>query len=884
MRNSRNYSLYHKVRGVPYSRNPKPISRSAGSSPSTTERVTVSGVGLRAGVSGEGNGSSSSNDEIAGPSRADVFGKDNGSSSVPNQEIAGQPRTGVSGEDNESSSSNDEIAGPSRAGVSGEDNGSSSFPNHETAGPSWAGVFGSMSPGNEFLDTGDDFNDQGNATDYDHEGDETDSNAEFGPDDFFEHSEEDSMFEEGEKLNPNLNITKNEVILMLMNIFMRHNLTNRAMEDLLRMLNIIFGRKSLPESFSSFLALCSSQDYHRHYVGDNCKLYQGENVAESCSNCCNTKKSFFISFDWESNLKRILAKHWELIVNHRQSSNEENDIKDIVDGKIIKNVTQQTRSNATDISLSFNTDGVAVFNSNTRKSLWPIIVTINELPPDLRFSRRNTIVAGLWLSREEPDLNVFLTPFLAQIQKLSENGVQLNEHTKCSVSTVCCCVDSVARCKIQQLKQYNGYEACSFCTHPGSLVETKQVRYKYLENVRPRTNIDVLKAMALSNQRGEPVNGFKGISPLVSIQDFDIVEGCPVDYLHCVLLGVCKLMAKLWVDGVGSDYYIRAHVAQIDNVLDSTYSFHESSRNARKFSDRNSWKGNEWQAWLLLYGPICLLNVLPQKFYDHFCTLSTTIKTMLCGPLNSQVIGECEAQLSQFVKQFEMFYGEQHMNYNVHLLLHLSNCVRNFGPLWAFSLFNFEDLNGVLKKFVKGPNSPILQVTMRCNLYHERFYSPMFELVQQKVVSFCKSLDSKPQISTIVGKCPIELLETIEHDYADNLFFIQNNFITGKYLFKPDRKWPNESERFRCDSTFSIVDDGHTIFGIIRQILTKNTNVFFVYIPIAINHINDCFASGTVASRRLKMVKINSSLKKCVRIKRDDTLYVCKVDFVPYKD
>ncbi|KAL1398120.1 hypothetical protein pipiens_001209 [Culex pipiens pipiens] len=237
MRNSRNYSLYHKVRGVPYSRNPKPISRSAGSSPSTTERVTVSGVGLRAGVSGEGNGSSSSNDEIAGPSRADVFGKDNGSSSVPNQEIAGQPRTGVSGEDNESSSSNDEIAGPSRAGVSGEDNGSSSFPNHETAGPSWAGVFGSMSPGNEFLDTGDDFNDQGNATDYDHEGDETDSNAEFGPDDFFEHSEEDSMFEEGEKLNPNLNITKNEVILMLMNIFMRHNLTNRAMEDLLRISN-----------------------------------------------------------------------------------------------------------------------------------------------------------------------------------------------------------------------------------------------------------------------------------------------------------------------------------------------------------------------------------------------------------------------------------------------------------------------------------------------------------------------------------------------------------------------------------------------------------------------------------------------------------------------
>lgn len=41
--------------------------------------------------------------------------------------------------------------------------------------------------------------------------------------------------------------------------------------------------------------------------------------------------------------------------------------------------------------------------------------------------------------------------------------------------------------------------------------------------------------------------------------------------------------------------------------------------------------------------------------------------------------------------------GVKATSMNVHLLRHLHKCVQQWGPLWAYSCFHFENLNGVLK-------------------------------------------------------------------------------------------------------------------------------------------------------------------------------------------
>ena len=40
----------------------------------------------------------------------------------------------------------------------------------------------------------------------------------------------------------------------------------------------------------------------------------------------------------------------------------------------------------------------------------------------------------------------------------------------------------------------------------------------------------------------------KGYSVLHLLEHFDVINGNPVDYMHCVLLGVMKKLLNLWLD------------------------------------------------------------------------------------------------------------------------------------------------------------------------------------------------------------------------------------------------------------------------------------------------------------------------------------------------
>ena len=42
------------------------------------------------------------------------------------------------------------------------------------------------------------------------------------------------------------------------------------------------------------------------------------------------------------------------------------------------------------------------------------------------------------------------------------------------------------------------------------------------------------------------VHGVKGFSPFHLMPSFDVIQCVPVDYMHCVMLGVVKKLASLW--------------------------------------------------------------------------------------------------------------------------------------------------------------------------------------------------------------------------------------------------------------------------------------------------------------------------------------------------
>lgn len=76
-------------------------------------------------------------------------------------------------------------------------------------------------------------------------------------------------------------------------------------------------------------------------------------------------------------------------------------------------------------------------------------------------------------------------------------------------------------------------------------------------------------------------------------------------------------------------------------------------------------------------------------------------------------IDMAEQALHKFVLDFERLYGPVNVSFNVHLLIHLTTSVRNWGPLWATSTFPFESFNGTLLRFFNGSTHVPTQIVRR---------------------------------------------------------------------------------------------------------------------------------------------------------------------------
>ena len=90
------------------------------------------------------------------------------------------------------------------------------------------------------------------------------------------------------------------------------------------------------------------------------------------------------------------------------------------------------------------------------------------------------------------------------------------------------------------------------------------------------------------------VNGVKGPSWLSVVPCFDLVEGVSVDYMHCVLLGVCRLLLRLWLQSSNHQklWYIGTRIPDLDARLCSIKPPSEMQRTPRSMeSTLKFWKG-----------------------------------------------------------------------------------------------------------------------------------------------------------------------------------------------------------------------------------------------------------------------------------------------------
>lgn len=106
----------------------------------------------------------------------------------------------------------------------------------------------------------------------------------------------------------------------------------------------------------------------------------------------------------------------------------------------------------------------------------------------------------------------------------------------------------------------------------------------------------------------------------------------------------------------------------------------EFAKRSRSLKYLKQWKATEYRHFLLYFGPVLLKTVLPSRVYKHFLMLHIAI-TILTNPsliLCEHNLFMAEKLLFKFVQKFSDIYGPEHVSFNVHNLIHLTDEVRFF--------------------------------------------------------------------------------------------------------------------------------------------------------------------------------------------------------------
>ena len=505
-------------------------------------------------------------------------------------------------------------------------------------------------------------------------------------------------------LYPGAAITVGLSALLIMTFALRHMLSGQALSDMLTLISAHclspnLCMKSIFQLKKHFHNLKAPMHFHRYC--SHCFL-QIENDLAVCPNSfcardltCSGNTAFFIEIPIASQIQDFFARPGFLeLLKHRfvRVKKGKHHIEDIYDGELYKRYAgiNGILSSEKNISLMWNTDGIPVFKSS-KFALWPLYFVINELPYKERISKDNMIFAGLWFGSSKPIMLTFLQPFHSSLSILENEGLLVEtsegQHFTAQAILLAGTSDLPAKCLVCNTVQFNAFYGCMKCKQAGKTEKTgKRGGHAHafpfnFENPKgpKRTHTETLEESRQAAVQGKPVHGIKGPSWFSGLKHHDIIEGTGIDYMHCVLLGICKRLLGLWFDsGEAADYKISSRLAEVDARLAAIKSPNNISRVPRSIENhRKYFKASELRSFLLFYGPAVLYNILPKPYYEHFLLLSEAIFILLLDSISETQLEHAERLLFHFCILFEGYYGLRFQTANFHLLVHLADNVRS---------------------------------------------------------------------------------------------------------------------------------------------------------------------------------------------------------------
>jgi hypothetical protein len=409
-----------------------------------------------------------------------------------------------------------------------------------------------------------------------------------------------------------------------------------------------------------------------------------------------------------------------------------------------------------DIALAFSTDGLQLFKVG-KGSVWPLLITIVNLRPDIRVKKQNLIVYGIIPGPNQPkDIHSFLRPMIDELKRL-EIGIKdvydasTNTTFTLRAHLVLVSGDLPAVAKVMGISGTNSYDYCRFCSIRG-LYHSKHVycplrspegwpeaeEFEFDPAELPlRTNASYRKYASENlifpydpNPPKKSTYGIKQYSALYELQTINFPRSFPIDIMHLIFENVMPNMHQWWIgeflpkkskeDGQDEDESSDEDDIQIAlsaktwtsigmdmeksrRTIPTSYG--RALRNISKY--HGSFKAEEWSSYLLYYSPVLLRDRLAPELYQHHMKLVTAIEIVIDYEITQDDLDKARTLLMQFVSDYERLYYRYNQKRiraclsTVHLLLHVTESIADCGPAWVYWQFPCERLCGLLKPKVK---------------------------------------------------------------------------------------------------------------------------------------------------------------------------------------
>ena len=97
-----------------------------------------------------------------------------------------------------------------------------------------------------------------------------------------------------------------------------------------------------------------------------------------------------------------------------------------------------------------------------------------------------------------------------------------------------------------------------------------------------------------------------------------------------------------------------------------------------------------------------LKSFLPPEYIHHLALLVCAVHILLSDSVSSAKLDTADRLLQTFYNLVPHFYPLDECISNMHSLIHMVPFVKLWGPLWAHSMFEYENMNGILKNTFHG--------------------------------------------------------------------------------------------------------------------------------------------------------------------------------------